>query len=68
VLALVLFAAAFVTGAALQSSEAIRIERAAGAGNDAEAARPLRRWAWGIRLILLLLVVVTWDMVVKPTL
>jgi len=37
-----------------------------GAGDDAEAARQLRRWSWGMRLILFLLLVVTWDMVFKP--
>lgn len=68
VLALALFAAAFLIGAAFQSRTAIHMERATAAGNHAEAARQLRRWAWGMRLILLLLVVTTWDMVVKPNL
>jgi uncharacterized membrane protein len=68
VLALALFAAAFLFGAVFQSRAAIQIQRAADAGDDADAARLLRRWAWGMRLILLLLVVITWDMVVKPTL
>jgi hypothetical protein len=35
-------------------------------GDDAEVASQLRRWSWGIRLILVLLVVATWDMVFKP--
>jgi len=26
----------------------------------------VRRWAWGALVILLLLVVITWDMTVKP--
>jgi hypothetical protein len=32
----------------------------------AEAVRRLRQWAWGMRLILVLLLVVTLDMVAKP--
>jgi uncharacterized membrane protein len=68
VLALALFAAAFLFGAIFQSHAAIQVQHAVDAGNDADAARLLRRWAWGTRLILLLLVVITWDMVVKPTL
>lgn len=68
VLALALFGAAFLVGAAHQSRAAVRVERALGAGDHEEAARQLRRWARGMWLILLLLLVVTWDMVVKPTL
>jgi uncharacterized membrane protein len=68
VLALTLFALAFLIGAAFQSRAALHIERAVAAGDHNEAVRQLRRWAWGMRLILLLLVVITWDMVVKPTL
>jgi uncharacterized membrane protein len=64
--ALVLFGAAFVVGAAFQSRAAIGAGRAAAAGNDREAARQLARWSWGSRVILLLLVVATWDMVFKP--
>jgi len=66
VLALALFAAAFLIGAVLQSRAAIKAERAASAGDHGEAARQLTRWSWGMRLILLLLLVATWDMVVKP--
>ncbi len=65
-LALALFAAAFFIGAVFQSRSAILAQRAVGAGDDAEAARQLRRWSWGMRLILFLLLVVTWDMVFKP--
>jgi uncharacterized membrane protein len=68
VLALALFAAAFLIGAAFQSRAAILLQRAVDAEDDDLAVRQLRRWAWGMRLILLLLVVATWDMVVKPTL
>jgi uncharacterized membrane protein len=65
-LALVLFAAAFVVGAGFQSRTAILAERAVAAGDPEETARQLRRWSWGMSLILLLLLVVTWDMVFKP--
>jgi uncharacterized membrane protein len=68
VLALALFAAAFVIGAVFQSRAALSVERAIAASNQEEAVRQLRRWAWGMRLILALLVIVTWDMVAKPTL
>jgi uncharacterized membrane protein len=66
VLALAVFAAAFVVGAAFQSRAAIRGERAAAAGDHSEALSQLHRWAWGMGLILVLLVVATWDMVIKP--
>jgi uncharacterized membrane protein len=65
-LALSLFAAAFLVGAIFQSRAAISAQRAAAAGDNREAARQLRRWSWGMLLILLLLVVITWDMVIKP--
>jgi uncharacterized membrane protein len=68
VLALALFAAAFAIGAVFQSRAALSVERAIAAGNQEEAVRQLRRWAWGMRLILALLVIVTWDMVATPTL
>jgi uncharacterized membrane protein len=65
-LGLALFAAAFVVGAAFQSRSALGAQRAAAAGDDREAVRQLRSWSWGMRLILVLLLVATWDMVVKP--
>jgi uncharacterized membrane protein len=65
-LALTLFAAAFLIGAIFQSRAAIGAERAAAAGDGSEAARHLRRWSWGMGLIVVLLVVITWDMVIKP--
>ena len=68
ILALALFAAAFLIGAAFQSRAAINLQRAIDAGNPELAARQLQRWAWGMRLILALLVIITWDMVAKPTL
>jgi hypothetical protein len=67
-LALALFIAAFLIGAAHQSQTAIRAERAAARGDQAEARRQLARWSWGYRLILLLLIVAAWDMVFKPSL
>jgi uncharacterized membrane protein len=65
-LALTLFAGAFGVGAVFQSGAAIAAQRAAETGDDGEAARQLRRWSWGMRLILLLLFAATWDMVFKP--
>jgi putative copper export protein len=65
-LGLGLFAAAFVIGAAHQSRAAIAARRAAERGDEAEASRRLRRWAWGSVLTALLLVIATWDMVAKP--
>ena len=61
-----LFGGAFVVGAAFQSRSAIDAQRAAEAGDNQEAARQLRRWSWGMRVILVLLVVAAWDMVFKP--
>jgi uncharacterized membrane protein len=65
-LGLGLFAAAFVVGAAHQSRAALSAERAAAAGSHDEAARWLRRWAWGMGVIVALLVAATWVMVFKP--
>jgi uncharacterized membrane protein len=65
-LALTLFAVAFVIGAVFQSRAALGAERAVAAGDDREAARQLRRWSWGLGPIIVLLVVITWDMVMKP--
>ena len=65
-LALALLGAAFVFGAAFQSRVAINAQRAAAAGNGDEAVRLLARWTLGSILILVLLLVATWDMVFKP--
>jgi uncharacterized membrane protein len=65
-LALTLFAAAFLVGAIFQSRAAIGAERAATAGDEGQAARQLRRWSWGMGLIVVLLVLITWDMIIKP--
>ncbi len=64
--ALGFFIAAFLVGAGFQSRAAIGAERAATAGDDSRAARQLRGWSWGSRVILVLLLLATWDMVFKP--
>jgi hypothetical protein len=56
---------AFLVGAIRQSRAALAATRAAGGGDDPEAARQLRRWLWGYRLILVLLVIAAWDMTTK---
>ncbi len=66
VLALGMFAAAFLVGAAHQSRAALGAERALADGDHDEARRELARWSWGYWLIVLLLVAATWDMVFKP--
>jgi uncharacterized membrane protein len=65
-LGLALLGAALLIGAAFQSRALISAQRASERGEDGEAARHLRRWSWGTLLILLLLLVATWDMVFKP--
>ena len=61
-----LFLVAFLIGAAHQSRAAIAAEKASKAGDDAAALHHLRHWAYGMAVILVLLVVATWDMVFKP--
>ena len=65
-LALALVAAAVLVGALVLGRSALAAERAVKAGDHARAAKHMRTWSWGIRLILVLLVVATWDMVFKP--
>jgi uncharacterized membrane protein len=65
-LALVLLGVAFLVGAVFQSQTMIRAQRATEAGEYGQASRHLSRWSWGMRLILLLLLIITWDMVFKP--
>jgi uncharacterized membrane protein len=65
-LALALVAAAALIGALVLGRSALAAERAVKAGAHARAAKHMRTWSWGIRLILVLLVVATWDMVFKP--
>ena len=61
-----LFAAAFAIGIGFQARSAIEAQRAAEAGEHDEAVRQLRRWSWGMRAIVIILVVAAWDMVGKP--
>ncbi len=65
-LGLALLVVAFLIGAVFQSRALIGARRASEAGDHLEAARHLSRWSWGMWLILLLLLVATWDMVFKP--
>jgi uncharacterized membrane protein len=61
-----LFAAAFVTGVGVQARAAIAAQRAVDAGEQHEALRQLSRWSWGMRALVVILVVAAWDMVIKP--
>jgi len=65
-LGLGLFVAAFPIGAVWQSRTALAATRAAAREDDAEARLQLRRWSWGYRLVVLLLIVAAWDMTTKP--
>src|SRR5262249_6457567 len=65
-LALALFAAAFVVATIFQGRAALGAQRAVTAGDQIEATRQLRRWAWGLGLIIALLGSTPWDMVIKP--
>jgi hypothetical protein len=65
-LGLGLLAAAFLIGAAWQSRTALAATRAAERDDGGEARRQLRRWSWGYRVIVVLLVVAAWDMTTKP--
>jgi len=65
-LSLALVAAAILVGAVFLSRTTLAAERAAKAGDQVGARQLLRRWSWGIMLILLLLVVTTWAMFFKP--
>lgn len=53
-------------GAGFLARTALAAERAFAARDDALTLRLLRRWSWGIRAVLLILVAITWDMVMKP--
>jgi uncharacterized membrane protein len=63
---LVLFTVASVAGALIQGRAAKAANKAVAAGDHTEAGRQVRRWSWGMRVMLALLVVATWDMVFKP--
>ena len=61
-----LLGVAILLGGPVVGRAASDARRAADEGDDREAIRHLRRLSWGMRVILLLLVVTTWDMVLKP--
>jgi len=61
-----LFAAALLIGVSFQARAAIAAQRAAEADEHQEALRQLRRWSSGMRAMVVILVVTTWDMVAKP--
>ena len=63
-----LFVAAFLIGVAYLGRTAVLAERAVSNDDHDEAARQLRRWSWGYQIVLVLLIVATWDMVTKPAL
>jgi uncharacterized membrane protein len=65
-IALGLFAAAFLVGVAFQSRAGILADRAVARNDHESLCTHLRRWSWGSRLILALLVAATWAMVLKP--
>lgn len=66
VLAIGLFAGVLVIGAGFQSRAAIGVERALARDDPDQARRHVTHWAWGSAAILLLLILATWDMTVKP--
>ena len=55
-----------IVGAAFLSRAALAAQAAVEAGDHHAAIAGLRRWSWGVRILVGLLVVVTWDMVTKP--
>jgi uncharacterized membrane protein len=63
---LALFATAFLIGVVYLSFMSLRAERAMARGDVLDAARQLRHWTWGYQVVLVVLVVATWDMVIKP--
>ena len=65
-LAIGLFVAVLAVGAGSQSRAAIGAERAIAEAKPDQASRRIRQWAWGSMLIVVLLIVATWDMTVKP--
>jgi uncharacterized membrane protein len=64
-LALVLFAVAFLVGAIYLSRIGIRLGRAAD-GDGAASRALLDRWLTGYAVVLVVLLVAVWDMVFKP--
>jgi uncharacterized membrane protein len=66
VTALTLVVAAVLVGAAFLSRAALSAQAAVEAGDHSGAVVHLRRWTWGVRVLGLVLVIATWDMVMKP--
>ena len=66
-IALGLFAVAFLIGAVFMSQAGIRLDRAA-RGGDPQANLPLllQRWLVGYSVVLAVLLVAVWDMIFKP--
>jgi len=66
-IALGLFAVAFLIGAVFMSQAGIRLDRAA-RGNDPQAnlTSLLQRWLVGYSVVLAVLLVAVWDMIFKP--
>jgi len=65
-LALGVFAVAFLVGPVIVGRAAINAGRAHERGDRDATLRQFRRWCWGYGLIVVLLVIATWDMVTKP--
>jgi uncharacterized membrane protein len=61
-----LFTSAFVFGVAFQARTGMAAQRALAAMNHDDAFRQFRRWSWGMRAIVVVLIVAVWDMVGKP--
>jgi uncharacterized membrane protein len=61
-----LLAVVFLVGAAHQARAAIAAGHAAERGDHREAHRQLRRWAYGMGVIVALILAAFWDMVFKP--
>src|SRR5262245_3337754 len=66
VIALALFAAAVLVGVVFQTRAAIGARHASDTADNQQAARLLRRWISGMRLIFLILLVIAWDMSIRP--
>jgi uncharacterized membrane protein len=67
IIALALFAIAFVIGLAFLSRVGLALQRVAdGEGDAAQSRGLLRQWVLGYSIVLVLLVIAVWDMVFKP--
>ena len=61
-----MFVVVFLIGVGFLSRAGLAADRAVARGDHEEASRQLRRWSWGVWVIVVVLVAATWDMVVKP--